>query len=315
MSMESRKPKPGFLYILTHPDHEQLVKVGRTTQTVEKRLAQHNTRGITGEIVKETGKKWEIYHYIYVQDTVEAESMFWDTICLPRFNHEELLEIGTDGAMQVLNDCIKQLKKKPEPLPEKPEPLPDWVYAKTAWMKRRLEGRGITLVGYCRGPSGKSTFRCSNGHEWSRVSGNVAEGEGCPQCGVGAMDPEDIKQMIKTGYIYLLTHPEMPGTVKIGRTYRTLEQCLTAHNRDGITGRVVEETGKPWEIHRYRSVEDPVLAESLIWELLGYPRSNDRELIDIDLSIAEQAFRDFLPQMQRKIALAEKEKENAQKTE
>jgi hypothetical protein len=26
-----------------------------------------------------------------------------------------------------------------------PPKLPDWVYAYTAWMKKRLEGRGITL--------------------------------------------------------------------------------------------------------------------------------------------------------------------------
>ena len=81
-----------------------------------------------------------------------------------------------------------------------------------------------------------------------------------------------------------------------------INQCLTKHNRDGITGRVVEKTGKPWEIHRYRSVEEPVLAESLIWDLLGYPQSNDRELININVRMAEQAFRDFTPQMQRKIA-------------
>lgn len=308
MNTASRKPEPGFLYILTHPDYEKLVKVGRTTQTVEKRLAQHNTSGVTGEIVKETGKKWEIYHYVCVLDTVEAEALFWDVICQNRWKHEELVEIGTDWAMQALYDCIN-------PYIKKPEPLPYYVYANTAWMKRRLEGRGITLVGYCRSGGTQSTFRCSNGHEWRTVSDNVAEGEGCPQCGIGAIDPEDIKQAIKAGYIYLLTHPEMPGIVKIGRTYRTREQCLTEHNRDGITGRVVEETGKPWEIHRYRSVEDPVLAELLIWDLLGYPRPNDRELINIDLRIAEQAFRDFTPQMQHKIALAEKEKENAQKTD
>jgi len=77
---------------------------------------------------------------------------------------------------------------------------------------------------------------------------------------------------------------------------------------------LAEETGKPWEIHRYRTVDDPVLAESLLWDLLGYPRSNDRELINIDVRVAEQAFRDISPQVQRKIALAEMEKEDAQKT-
>ena len=87
MNTSPKKAKPGYLYILTHPNYEKLVKVGRTTQTVRKRLVQHNSRGITGEIVKETGKKWEIYHSVYVEDTVEAESMFWDILCIPKWNN------------------------------------------------------------------------------------------------------------------------------------------------------------------------------------------------------------------------------------
>jgi hypothetical protein len=51
------------------------------------------------------------------------------------------------------------------------------------------------------------------------------------------------------------------------------------------------------------------LAESLIWELLGYPLPNDREPISIDLHIAEQAFRDLHYRLQSEIALAEKAKE------
>ena len=106
----------------------------------------------------------------------------------------------------------------------------------------------------------------------------------------------------------------MPGTVKIRGIYSTLEQCIKEHNTDGITGRVSKRRAA-LDATSLSDCGIPDLAESLIWELLGYPRPNDRELMDIDLSIAEQAFRDFLPQMQRKIALAEKEKENAQKTE
>jgi len=59
---------------------------------------------------------------------------------------------------------------------------------------------------------------------------------------------------------------------------------------------------KDWEVHRYRFVEDPVLAERLIWKLLGQPRPNDREPIKIDLRVAEQAFRDLTPLMHHEIA-------------
>jgi hypothetical protein len=52
-----------------------------------------------------------------------------------------------------------------------------------------------------------------------------------------------------------------------------------------------------------------VSAELLIWELLGYPLPHDRGPINIDLHIAEQAFRDLTYRLQSEIALAEKAKE------
>ena len=67
-----------------------------------------------------------------------------------------------------------------------------------------------------------------------------------------------------------------------------------------------------WEVHRHRFVEEPVLAETLIWKLLGLPRPNDDEPIQVDLSVAEQAFRDLIYEMYREIALAAK-KENIQR--
>jgi hypothetical protein len=94
-----------------------------------------------------------------------------------------------------------------------------------------------------------------------------------------------------------LIHPDKPEVIKIGLTYSTLEQCYD------------ESVWDDWEVHRCRNVEEPALAESLIWELLGYPLPNDSEPINIDLSIAEQAFRDLHYRLQSEIALAEKEKE------
>jgi hypothetical protein len=80
----------------------------------------------------------------------------------------------------------------------------------------------------------------------------------------------------------------MPGVVKVGVTYGKLENVWDN-----------------WEIHRYRFVEDPVLAESLIWELLGHPLPHDRQAIRIDLSRAEQAFRKLIYRMYREVALVE----------
>ncbi len=73
--------------------------------------------------------------------------------------------------------------------------------------------------------------------------------------------------------------------------------------------------GTAGRIHRYRYVEEPVLGESLIWELLGYPLPNDSEPISIDLGRAEPAFRELIPRIQRKIAFVEKTKEHVQQTD
>ena len=84
-----------------------------------------------------------------------------------------------------------------------------------------------------------------------------------------------------------------PGFIKIGVTHIKIERW----NEEGLW--------EGWDVHRHRFVEDPVLAETLIWELLDQPRPSDHEPIKIDLSIAEQAFRDLIHQMYHEIASKE----------
>jgi hypothetical protein len=71
---------------------------------------------------------------------------------------------------------------------------------------------------------------------------------------MGQRTPEEIRQAAKSGVLFLLIHPDKPGLVKIGLTYRTLEEC----DAESIWG--------GWQAHRYQNVEEPVLAETLIWE-------------------------------------------------
>jgi hypothetical protein len=290
--------KSGYLYVLVHPSDPDLYKVGQTTLHPEERLAEHNSNyeEYAGQFVKETGQKWELKTYIAVPDPYWAETVFWSATPLADIPFRRGIEVGKMEWewVQAGLDAAKKAGVRP---PQKP--LPDYVYANTAWMNKRLEGRGITLVGHIRSKFGKSTFQCSNGHEWRTVPNNVAEGEGCPQCGIGEKNPGEIRQAIKPGFLCLLIHPDKPDVIKIGLTYSTLDQCYQ------------ENVWEDWEVHRYRFVEEPVLAETLIWELLGYPRPNDREPINIDLSIAEQAFRDLIYRMHSEIALREKEKEDA----
>ena len=51
--------KPGIIYVLVHPSDPTLVKVGRTVQKLERRIAQHNSDDtrVTWQIVKETGQR------------------------------------------------------------------------------------------------------------------------------------------------------------------------------------------------------------------------------------------------------------------
>jgi hypothetical protein len=294
--------KSGYLYVLVHPSDPDLHKVGQTTRHPEKRLAEHNSNyeEYTGQIVKKTGQKWELKTYIAVPDPVWAETVFWGAVPfadMPFRGGIEVEKMEWEWVQAGLN-AVKKADVRPPP-----KPLPNYVYAYTAWMKKRLEGRDIKLVGHVTSRSGKATFRCSNGHEWLTRSTYVAEGEGCPQCGIGDREPEEIWQAAKLGYLCLLIHPDKPGVIKIGLTYNTLEQCYERNVWDD------------WEVHRYRFVEEPVLAETLIWELLGQPLPNDREPIKIDLSVAEQAFRDLIPQMHREIALVEETKEDVQQTD
>jgi hypothetical protein len=295
--------KSGYIYVLMHPSDPNLYKIGITTRKPEQRLAQHNSdyTQLTGRIVKETGQKWELKEYHAVPDPYWAKTVFWGSTPfahMPFGRGSDVDKMEWEWVQAGL-DAAKKAGVRPEP-----GPLPDHVYAYTASIRKRLEGRGITLLGYVRSIiSGKANFRCSNGHEWRTTPMHVGEGQGCPECGIGERDPEEIRQRIKAGVICLLTHPDKPGVIKIGLTYSTLEQ------------RYAENVWDDWEVHRYRNVEEVALAESLIWELLGEPLPHDREPIKKDLNVAEEAFRKLIYAMREKIALAEKAKEEVQKTD
>ena len=286
-------PKPrkspmrsGYLYVLVHPSNPDLYKIGVTILHPEKRLAQHNQqhKKYAGQIVKETGQKWELKTYIAVPDPYWAERAFWGATNFSDIPYRGGIEVER-MEWKLVQAGLNAAKKAGVRPPPEAELRPDHVYAYTAEMKRRLEGRDITLVGYVTSRSGKATFRCRNGHEWRTRSFNVGEGQGCPQCGIGDRTPDEVRQAAKLGYLCLLIHPDQPGVIKVGLTYGKLE-----------------DVWGEWQIHRYRDVQDPVLAESLIWEMLGHPLPHDREPVRMDLSRAEQAFRELIYRLREEIA-------------
>lgn len=216
--------KSGYLYILVHPSDPLLVKVGQTTRSPQERLIEHNADHSkhAGRIVKETGQKWELKTYIAVPDSIWAERVFWSATGVADVPYRGGVEIEK-MEWKLIQAGLKAAKKAGVRPP--PKPLPDHVYAYTAAVKKRLEGRGITLVGHVKSKiSGRNNFQCSNGHVWRAIPNKVAEGEGCPQCGMGQRTQEEMWQAAKPGYVCLLIHPDKPGLVKIVLTYKPLEQ-------------------------------------------------------------------------------------------
>ena len=286
--------EPGYLYVLAHPSDPQLVKVGRTVQKPEARLAQHNSdfSRIAGQIVLDTGQEWILIEVLEVPDPVHAEAAFWQAAHWHPFRGRPKVEVVcmSAEALQAGLDAARKAGVRP-----KPKPLPDHVHAYNAWMKKRLVGRDIVLVGHVRSKFGKANFRCSNGHEWRTVPNEVAEGKGCPQCGQGERTPEEIREMLDVGYLCLLVNPTKPGFIRLAKVRGEFKDL-----------NYMDSIFDEWAIQRYRSVEDPDLAETLILGQFGNPKTDDEGLIKMNLARAEQAFRDLHYSMVRQIALAEK---------
>jgi T5orf172 domain len=293
--------KSGYLYVLTHPSESDLYKIGVTIREPEIRLKEHNSNyaELAGQIAKATGKKWELKEFHAVPDPYWAEAVFWATTPFADIPYRYGVEIERMSRDQVQKSIVAAKNAGVRP---KAGRLPDYVYAYTVWIRKRIEGRGIELLSHVRSiVSGKANFRCSDGHEWRATPLHVGEGQGCPECGVGKGDADEIRKKINAGRICLLTHPAKQGFIKIEANSKTLLEA----SDDNLFGE--------WEIHRHRNVEDLVLAEALIWELLEIPKPNGSEPVQKELIDAEEAMRQLIYAMHAKIALDEKAKLAIQK--
>lgn len=285
--------KPGFLYVLVHPRKPNLYKVGVTINAPEKRLSQHNSQltKYAGKIVQETGELWQLKTSINVVDPHWAEKCFWGATGLTEIPFRSGIEIEVMAWETVQRglDAAMSAGRRPPPA------VPEWVEAYDFWMHKRLEGRGIYLLGHVRSKYGRSDFACSNGHKWRAKPITVAEGCGCPECGMGAQNSEIIHRATGAGFIFLLVHPARPGFIKV---------VLHLGDRDCLKKDALGE----WELHRYRSIEGGDLAERVIWELLGKPLPHDREPIEMELSAAEQAMRQLHYRLQEALASSNRER-------
>lgn len=177
--------KSGYLYVLVHPSDSNLVKIGQTTLKPEERLAQHNRdyKEYTGQIVKETGQKWELKEYIAVPDPVHAETAFWEAMPLVpglhRPNGTEVMRLPWEWVRMGLS-VAKKAGKRPPP---KPRTRP---VRNREWMIKQLEGTGITMIGHYRGLITGVEFQCAKGHVFKESAGVVAYGKSCPLCALEA---------------------------------------------------------------------------------------------------------------------------------
>jgi hypothetical protein len=78
---------------------------------------------------------------------------------------------------------------------------------------------------------------------------------------------------MKSGYLYVLTHPSDPDLYKVGVTILRPEERLAQHNSqlDKYAGKVVKETGQKWELKTYIEVPDPYWAEKAFWGATHWP--------------------------------------------
>jgi predicted GIY-YIG superfamily endonuclease len=170
--------KPGLIYVLTHSSMREVFKVGVTAQKVEKRLAQHNSNysQVVGQVVKETGIKWEIKEYHPVSDIYTAEAVFWAATGIadiPYRNGVELfpmdektLRIGIEAAKN--SGVASRIKKKAK-------------YDRD-WMAGELEGSGISHVGQRFNHVQYTEFKCEHGHVFKAIPRILANNKWCPVC-------------------------------------------------------------------------------------------------------------------------------------
>ena len=282
--------KPGHIYVLTHPSNPDLYKVGVTIRDPEVRLAQHNSdfTKAAGRVVRETGQEWVIKEFHPVEDPYWAEKTFWSKIpqsAIPYRGGIEV-EIMTWEEVSVGLAAAKVAGPRPQA-----SAVPVYETAYNVTVKKRLLGRGITLLGHVKSMiSGRNDFQCSNGHQWRTRPKLVMDGEGCPECGMGTRTLEEMDEIVNAGYICLLTNPSKNDFISIGVKRGSLDQIA----KDYPWG--------DWEIHRYRHVEEIDLAESLIWELLGKPLPHDRKPFEIELESAEEAIRNLIYVLREQIA-------------
>jgi len=90
---------------------------------------------------------------------------------------------------------------------------------------------------------------------------------------------------MKSGYLYVFSHPSNSQLIKVGYTSGTLKKALeianTEYSRDA--GKLVKETGKKWRMLKNVKVPDPSYAKAIFWEVFHpYPFRGKEDIMCVN---------------------------------
>jgi hypothetical protein len=100
------------------------------------------------------------------------------------------------------------------------------------------EGRNFTLVGEYLGSGIKTTFKCSNNHEWMTRPNNIFAGKGCPLCADLTLSKDIINERLRTRCIKLIGDYTNMIT-------NTLFKCASDHIWSARPGNILSGRGCP----------------------------------------------------------------------
>jgi hypothetical protein len=179
----------GFIYVLTHPSDQNLIKVGMTTRSPQVRLKEHNTQfdKAAGKVVEATGQEWIIKEFFAVEDTYNAESAFFHRSPLTELPYalsNELLKLD-DGFItwDWVNEGLEVAKSVGIRRDTSQAPIPKPQPKKGAqWIESQLKDSGLRPLKSFGNGITKVAFECPKGHVFKISGRSLVRFPFCPVC-------------------------------------------------------------------------------------------------------------------------------------
>ncbi len=149
-------------------------------------------------------------------------------------------------------------------------------------IEKRLEGRGIRLLGDKLGSRTKATFSCDYGHQWkAEINTVLNHRSGCPHCAKNAkLNPDIINKRLEPRGI------QMIGSYQGTKNY-SIFRCQKWHEWEALLGSVLAGNGCPIcniEKQRFTTAEFLELAKAAHGDKYDYSKTiykNSKEKVEI----------------------------------